>query len=182
MQRQPLEHQFHHPLSHRRVHLEERAGRDFERPPAHFGHHIIAVGNGKRGAIGPPLFNRPNSRFFKQEHVQRAHLFFERYGPKTIVLARFIPIVRTFAPIVAGVSKMRYRTFFTYNLIGAALWAGGVTTAGYFLGQIDIVKNNIEIALILVVLLSLIPVAIELLRQRRHAKELAAASSTTPPR
>jgi membrane-associated protein len=119
---------------------------------------------------GPALFTRPNSRLFKQENVDKAHGFFDRHGPKTIVLARFVPIVRTFAPIVAGVGGMRYRTFVTYNVVGAFTWAVGVTTLGYFLGQVDVVKNNIEIALAVVVALSLVPVCIEIYRHRREAK------------
>lgn len=123
--------------------------------------------------VGPALFSRPNSRFFKQAHVHKAHVFFERYGAKTILMARFVPIVRTFAPIVAGVSDMKYRTFVIYNIIGGALWTVGLTTLGYFLGQIDAVKNNIEIAVLAVVALSLTPVAIELIRHWRAAKRAA---------
>jgi membrane-associated protein len=120
--------------------------------------------------VGPALFRRPDSRFFKQDHLVKAENFFARYGPKTIVLARFVPIVRTFAPIVAGAGSMHYRTFVTYNVLGALLWAVGVTAAGYFLGQIDIVKNNIEIALIVIVLVSIVPMVIEVLRHRRGRK------------
>jgi membrane-associated protein len=122
--------------------------------------------------VGPSLFDRPKSRFFNPANVVKAHSFFDRYGPKTIVLARFVPIVRTFAPVVAGVGTMKYRTFVTYNLIGALLWGAGVTTLGYFLGEIDVVKNNIEIAIIAIVLVSLLPVAIELLRHRREARRV----------
>jgi membrane-associated protein len=122
--------------------------------------------------VGPSLFDRPKSRFFNPANVVKAHSFFDRYGPKTIVLARFVPIVRTFAPVVAGVGTMKYRTFVTYNLIGALLWGAGVTTLGYFLGEIDAVKNNIEIAIIAIVLVSLLPVAIELLRHRREARRV----------
>src|SRR4051794_7665917 len=86
--------------------------------------------------VGPSIFRRPNSRLFKQENVERANVFFDRYGAKTIVLARFVPVVRTFAPIMAGVSRMRYRTFVTYNVIGGAAWALGITMLGYFLGQV----------------------------------------------
>src|SRR3954454_264703 len=110
--------------------------------------------------VGPSLFNRPDSRLFKQQNVARSHAFFERHGAKTIVLARFVPVVRTFAPIVAGVSDMNYRTFFVFNVIGAFAWAVGLTTLGYFLGQIDVVKNNIEIAIVAIIGVSLIPVAI----------------------
>ena len=104
----------------------------------------------------------------------KAHEFFERYGAKTIVLSRFVPIVRTFAPIVAGVSGMRHRTFLTYNVVGAVLWGGGVTMLGYFLGEIDAVKNNIEIAIIVSVAVSLIPVALELITHRREARHAVA--------
>lgn len=130
--------------------------------------------------VGPALFSRPDSRLFKQQHVDKAHHFFERHGPKTIVLARFVPIVRTFAPIVAGVGKMHYRTFVTYNLIGGALWAGGITTLGYFLGQVSWVKDNVEIAILAIVALSLVPMAFEILRHRREARH-AAALAPAPP-
>jgi membrane-associated protein len=123
--------------------------------------------------VGPGLFRRPDSRLFKQQNVTKAHAFFERHGAKTIVLARFVPIVRTFAPIVAGVSDMNYRTFVVFNMIGGFLWAVGLTTLGYFLGQIDVVKNNIEIAIVAVIAISLVPVAIELVKHRREAKRLA---------
>lgn len=119
--------------------------------------------------VGPALFHRPNSRLFRQEHVHKANAFFERYGAKTIVLARFVPIVRTFAPILAGASAMPYRTFVMFNVIGGFAWTVGLTVAGYFLGQIDAVKNNIEVAIPLIVALSLLPVGIELLRHRRQA-------------
>jgi membrane-associated protein len=120
--------------------------------------------------VGPALFSRPDSRLFKQAHVRKAHDFFEHHGPKTIVLARFVPIVRTFAPIVAGVGDMSYRTFVTYNIIGGIAWGAGITTLGYFLGQIDAVKNNIEIAILAVVAISLLPAVVEILRHRRATK------------
>ncbi len=118
--------------------------------------------------VGPALFSRPDSRLFKQAHVTKAHAFLEKHGPKTIFLARFVPIVRTFAPIVAGVGKMRYRTFITYNLVGGFVWAVGVTSLGHFLGNVSIVRENIEYTIILVVLLSLTPVFIEVIKSRRH--------------
>ena len=118
--------------------------------------------------VGPAIFSRPDSRLFKQAHVGKAHDFLERHGPKTIFLARFVPIVRTFAPIVAGVGKMRYRTFLTYNIVGGLVWAVGVTSLGHFLGNVEIVRENIEYTIILVVLLSLTPVFIEVYRSRRH--------------
>ena len=96
--------------------------------------------------FGPALFKREKSRFFNPEYVDKAEAFFAKHGSKTIVLARFVPIVRTFVPTVAGASRMNYRTFITYNVIGGVLWGAGVTTLGYFLGEIDAVKNNIELA------------------------------------
>ena len=121
-------------------------------------------------SVGPSLFQRPKSRLFNPANVVKAHAFFERHGPKTIVLARFVPIVRTFAPIVAGVADMKYRTFTMYNIVGAGLWAVGVTTLGYYLGQVDIVREHVEIAALIIVAVSLIPVAIEIVRHRREAK------------
>jgi membrane-associated protein len=120
--------------------------------------------------VGPALFDKPDSRIFKQKYVEKAHTFFERHGAKTIVLARFVPIVRTFAPIVAGVGEMRYRTFVTFNVVGGFLWAVGVTTLGYFLGEIEFIKRNIEVAIIVIVLLSVLPMAIEVLRHWRAAR------------
>jgi membrane-associated protein len=120
--------------------------------------------------VGPALFAKPDSRIFKQKYVTKADEFFDRHGAKTIVMARFVPIVRTFAPIVAGVGHMKYRTFVTYNIIGGFLWAVGVTTLGYFLGEVDFVKNNIEVALIAIVVVSLLPMAIEVARHRRAAR------------
>jgi membrane-associated protein len=119
--------------------------------------------------FGPSIFRRPDSRLFKQENLSRATAFFEKYGARSIVLARFVPIVRTFTPIVAGASRMHYRTFLLYNVIGGVLWGSGVTTLGYFLGQIAFVRNNIEFILVAIVIVSLIPVAIELLRGRRRS-------------
>lgn len=120
--------------------------------------------------FGPALFRRPDSRLFKQENLTRAQEFFAKYGARSIVLARFVPIVRTFTPIVAGASHMRYRTFLIYNIIGGTLWACGVTILGYFLGQIAFVKSNIEFILIGIVAVSVIPVAVELLRSRRRTR------------
>ncbi|MFI0810487.1 DedA family protein [Streptomyces echinatus] len=138
--------------------------------------------------VGPSLFNRPDSRLFKQENVTKAHEFFEKYGPKSLVLARFVPIVRTFTPIIAGVSGMKYRSFLTFNVIGGVLWGAGVTLLGSWLGNIGFVKKNIEAILILIVLVSVIPIAIEFLRARGKEKKAAArgaqaapAAAATPP-
>ncbi|WBO64714.1 DedA family protein [Streptomyces camelliae] len=125
--------------------------------------------------VGPSLFNRPDSRLFKQENVTKAHEFFEKYGPKSLVLARFVPVVRTFTPIIAGVSGMKYRSFLIFNVIGGTLWGAGVTLLGSWLGNITFVKNNIEAILILIVLVSVVPIAIEFLRARGKEKKAAAA-------
>ncbi|CAM5526398.1 Membrane protein OS=Streptomyces fumanus OX=67302 GN=GCM10018772_09190 PE=3 SV=1 [Streptomyces fumanus] len=101
----------------------------------------------------------------------------EKYGPKAIVLARFVPIVRTFAPIVAGAGRMKYRTFLTFNVIGGVAWGTGVTLAGYWLGQIELIRTNVEAILVLIVLVSVVPIAIEYLRERAKKKRAAA----TPP-
>ncbi|MCT9082276.1 DedA family protein [Streptomyces fulvoviolaceus] len=126
--------------------------------------------------FGPKLFNRPNSKLFKQENLEKAHEFMEKYGPKAIVLARFVPIVRTFAPIVAGAGRMKYRTFLTYNVIGGVAWGTGVTLAGYWLGQIDIIHKNVEAILVLIVFVSVVPIIIEYLRERSKKKRAAAAA------
>ena len=126
---------------------------------------------------GPPLFNKPDSRLFRQEYVDKTHGFFEKYGPRAIVLARFVPIVRTFITAMAGVGRMDFRVYATYSAIGGALWATGVTMAGYFLGNIPFVKDNIELILIGIVAVSVIPVAIEAYRHRKEAKQAAAAAA-----
>lgn len=127
--------------------------------------------------VGGRIFSRPNARLFKQEYIQRAQDFYDKHGSKTIILARFIPIVRTFAPIVAGAGKMPYKRFLTFNLIGAFLWTAGVTSAGYFLGkwfqamgwEIDQILLPI-IAIIIIV--SVLPPAIHLLRDKKNRDTL----------
>ncbi|MFF3910947.1 DedA family protein [Streptomyces sp. NPDC001848] len=120
--------------------------------------------------VGPSLFRRPDSRLFKQENVTKAHEFFEKHGPKSLVLARFVPIVRTFTPIIAGVSGMKYRSFLVFNVIGGVLWGAGVTLLGSWLGNVEFVHKNIELILILIVLVSVIPIVIEFLRARSQSK------------
>ncbi len=120
--------------------------------------------------IGPALFKRPDSRLFKHENVEKAQAFFDKYGPKAIVLARFVPIVRTFTPITAGVSRMNYRTFVTYNLVGGTIWAFGVTLLGFFLGQVDVIEQNLELAILTVVGVSVMPIVIELIRARKERR------------
>ena len=131
------------------------------------------VGYAFGNRVGPALFRREDSRFFKKEYVEKAQSYFERYGSKTIVLARFVPIVRTFAPIVAGVGSMPYRTFVTFNVIGGFLWAVGVTTLGYTAGNAigaDNIDKYLLPIIVVVVGLSVLPVAIEVLRERRKSK------------
>ncbi|MFF0555438.1 DedA family protein [Streptomyces sp. NPDC020472] len=125
--------------------------------------------------VGPSLFKRPDSKLFKQENVEKAHEFFEKHGPKSLILARFVPIVRTFTPIIAGVSRMNYRSFIIFNLIGGLLWGAGVTLLGSALGKVEFVHKHIELILVGIVLISVVPVVIELLRARSQSKK-------TPPR
>lgn len=116
---------------------------------------------------GPRLFNKPETRFFKPQYIKQAHDFYEKHGGKAIVLARFVPIVRTFVPVVAGVAGMRYRDFALYNVFGAAFWVVSMTIAGFFLGQIEVVEKNLEKVVILIVVLSVIPAALEWWKARR---------------
>jgi len=106
---------------------------------------------------GPALFNRPRSRFFNPAHLRRAHDFYEKHGGKTIIIARFMPIVRTFAPVVAGMGKMEYRRFLSFNVFGGLLWVVSMTLIGYYLGQFAWVKKNIEIVIVIVVFVSILP-------------------------
>lgn len=116
---------------------------------------------------GPAIFRRPDSRLFKKEYVDHTHAFFERYGSRAVVLARFVPIVRTFITVVAGVGRMDLRRYLVFSAVGALLWAAGVTLLGYFLGNVEFVKSHIELILILVVAISLIPLVVEFIRHRR---------------
>jgi membrane-associated protein len=122
--------------------------------------------------VGPRLFRRPDSRFFKQEYVARTHEFFDRHGPKAVVLARFVPVVRTFTPVMAGVGDMDRRTYSLYNLIGALLWAVGVTLLGYALG--NAIGSNIDTYLLpliaVIIVISLVPVFVEWRRAKSRAE------------
>jgi membrane-associated protein len=129
---------------------------------------------------GPALFRRRKSLLFNPEHLKRAHDFYEKHGGKTIVIARFMPIIRTFAPIVAGMGNMEYRRFLSFNVFGGALWVLSMTLIGYFLGQIPGVKEHIEIVIIVVVFLSILPGIIAALREWRKGKR-AAAIPPAPP-
>jgi membrane-associated protein len=128
------------------------------------------VGYAFGNKTGPRLFNRPDSRFFKREHLQRAEDFYTEHGSKTIVIARFVPVVRTFAPIVAGASKMEYRKFVVYNIIGGAAWSTAMLSLGYLLGKrFPGIGNYLDYAVLVIVVLSLIPIAFEYVRHRRRA-------------
>ncbi|GGR43953.1 hypothetical protein GCM10010219_56960 [Streptomyces netropsis] len=130
--------------------------------------------------VGPSLFKRPDSKIFKQENVEKAHEFFEKYGPKSLVLARFVPVIRTFTPIIAGVVRMNYRSFLIFNIIGGTLWGAGVTLLGAALGNVAFVKTNIEAMLVAIVLISVVPIAIEFLRARSKAKKAPPVSGGGP--
>jgi membrane-associated protein len=125
---------------------------------------------------GPALFNKPNSRLFKREHVERTHAFFEKYGPRAILLGRFVPIVRTFITAIAGVGRMDPRKYFTYSIIGGILWAAGVTLLGFWLGRITFVKDHVELMLISIVALSVLPIVVEVAKARRENRPKAGAA------
>jgi membrane-associated protein len=131
---------------------------------------------GKR--VGPALFRRSDSRLFKQEYVHRTKEFFERHGPKTILIARFVPVVRTFAPILAGVGEMRYSTFFRYNVIGGIVWGAGLVTAGKILGEtIPSVDKYLLPIIAVIVVLSIIPPLLEMRKHRKAARALSASEA-----
>lgn len=120
--------------------------------------------------IGPRVFHYENSRIFKKEYLQKTHAFYEKYGGKTIIIARFVPIVRTFAPFVAGVGSMTYGKFLVYNVAGGLLWVFSITLAGFFFGNIPVVKNNFTAVILGIIFVSVLPGLVEYLRHRRAAK------------
>lgn len=122
---------------------------------------------------GPALFSRPDSRLFKRKHLDNAHAFYEKHGPKTIVLARFVPIVRTFAPTVAGAAGMDYKQFVTYNVVGGIGWITLMSLLGYFLGNVPVIERNLEKAVIGIVLLSVLPMVLHALKERKMARSAA---------
>ncbi|WP_430868145.1 VTT domain-containing protein [Demequina aurantiaca] len=132
------------------------------------------IGFGIGHFAGPRIFRRPNSRLFKQEYADQTEKFFDKYGPRAIILARFVPFVRTYIPVAAGVGRMGWAHFARYNLIGALLWGVGVTLLGYWLGGFPIVADNIEVALILVVFVSLLPIIFEAIKHRVEVRRAAA--------
>lgn len=116
--------------------------------------------------MGPKVFTRENSRLLNKEHLERTHRFYQKYGGKTIILARFIPIIRTFAPFVAGVGTMTYGRFIAFNVIGGIAWIFSFVLAGYYFGNIRFVRDNFFLAILAIILISVLPVVIELLRHR----------------
>ena len=120
--------------------------------------------------VGPAIFNRPQSKLFSHENVARTNSFFERYGARAIILAHFVPVMRTFVPVAAGVGEMPYRKFLRYNFIGVIGWATGVTLLGFFLGKIPFVASHVEYFTIGFVIVSTIPIAIEVIKARREHK------------
>jgi len=124
--------------------------------------------------VGPKIFSRPDSKLFKKEHLEKAHAFYAKHGPTTIILARFMPFIRTFAPIVAGAADMHYRTFFTYNLVGGALWGVGIPLLGYFLGRLlppEVMDQYLLAIIVVIVLLSLLPGVIHYLKEKAYLKD-----------
>jgi membrane-associated protein len=117
--------------------------------------------------MGPKVFSREDSRWLRKEHLERTHAFYEKYGAKTIILARFVPIVRTFAPFVAGVGSMTYAKFATYNIAGAVGWVLSLLLAGYFFGQIPTIQRNFHIVIVAIIVISLLPIVFEFVRARR---------------
>lgn len=124
--------------------------------------------------IGPKVFSREDSRWLNKRHLHRAHAFYERHGGKTIVIARFLPIIRTFAPFVAGVGQMGYARFATFNVVGAVFWILSFTLAGYWFGNLPVVKRHFQLVILGIIVVSLMPVVIEYIRHRRSAKAEAA--------
>jgi membrane-associated protein len=122
---------------------------------------------------GPALFSKPESKIFKKEYVDKTQEFFDKYGSRAIVLARFVPIVRTFITAMAGVGRMDPKKYFTYSAIGGVAWAAGLTVLGYFLGQVEFIRKNLELTLIAIVLLSVVPIIFEVIKARKEKKALA---------
>jgi membrane-associated protein len=129
-----------------------------------------SVGYAIGARVGPRIFTREKSLLFNPRHVERTRRFYEKYGPKTIVIARFVPIVRTFAPVLAGVGMMEYRRFLTYNVAGGVGWVASMSVAGYLLGQtVPNISKHVHVLVIVIIVLSCIPIGVEIYRERRKA-------------
>src|SRR5512136_2028705 len=124
--------------------------------------------------LGPRVFHYERSRFFNPDHLRKTHRFYEKYGVKTIIIARFVPIVRTFSPFVAGVGAMRYPRFLAFDVVGGLLWVGICVFAGYFFGNLPLVRKNFSLVIVAIVLVSVMPAVVEYLRHRREARRAAA--------
>ena len=122
--------------------------------------------------VGPKVFHGESSRFLNREHLRRTHEFYERYGGKTIIIARFVPIIRTFAPFVAGIGTMSYVKFIAYNVIGGVGWVVSITLAGYFFGNIPVVKNNFTFVIFAIIIISMLPGVIEYIRHHRRSRAI----------
>ena len=122
--------------------------------------------------VGPKVFHGESSRFLNREHLRRTHEFYERYGGKTIIIARFVPIIRTFAPFVAGIGTMSYPRFLAYNVVGAVAWVGGCLAAGYAFGNIPVVKNNFTFVIFAIIIISMLPGVIEYIRHHRRSRAI----------
>ncbi len=121
--------------------------------------------------IGPQVFTQKHTRFFNKKHLDRTHAFYEKYGGKTIVIARFVPIIRTFAPFVAGIGSMTYSRFLFYNIAGGVLWAVGLTTAGFYFGNLPVVKRHFSLVILAIIIISILPGVIEYARHRGSSKK-----------
>lgn len=119
--------------------------------------------------FGARLFSNPNSKIFRRSYLDKTHAFYEKHGGKTIILARFVPIVRTFAPFVAGMGNMSYRHFAAWNVVGALLWVLLFTYAGYWFGDLPIVQENLKLLIVAIIVLSVLPGIVEIIRHKRHA-------------
>ncbi len=125
--------------------------------------------------LGPKVFHYPRSRLFNPDHLRRTHVFYEKYGGKTIIIARFVPIIRTFAPFVAGIGAMSYPRFLSYNAVGGLLWVGVCLSAGYLFGNLPVVRDNFSLVILVIIFVSVLPALVEFLRHRAEARRMRIA-------
>jgi len=121
--------------------------------------------------LGLRLLNHPNQRWIKHEHLEKTHAFYEKHGGKTVIFARFLPIIRTFAPFVAGIGTMNYRLYVTFSIVGGVAWIGSLTLAGYFFGNIPVIKENLTLMILVIVFISFVPAILEFIKHRRSKKK-----------